>query len=41
MSVAPTVNVMRKERGFGEGYREIRNGEWSLHPNMKGKIIVE
>ncbi len=23
-----TIFVMRKERGFGAGYRELRNGEW-------------
>ncbi len=25
---APTINVMRKERGFGASYKSIRNGEW-------------
>ncbi|MFN7920817.1 MAG: cytochrome P460 family protein [Bryobacteraceae bacterium] len=24
----PTLNVMRKEKGFGEAYKENRNGEW-------------
>ena len=24
----PTVNVMRKEKGFGEEYKQLRNGEW-------------
>lgn len=27
-STPPTLNVMRKERGFGEGYGPNRNGEW-------------
>ena len=27
-SGAPTINVMRKERGFGTAYKSIRNGEW-------------
>jgi plastocyanin len=27
-NVFNTIFVMRKERGFGEAYRELRNGEW-------------
>lgn len=27
-AVAPTLFVMRKERGFGEEYKQNRNGEW-------------
>ena len=42
-----TVFVMRKEKGFGEDYKEIRNGEWEFQeftadgkPNDKVNLLA-